>query len=100
MTKRLSHGMGLDPVEPDWPALTAAEVRALLADFPAAGDEARLTWHSPRPFSAAALVESPSGTLFVKRHSPRVRTADMAGGGTRLPRSPGPTRCASGAGTA
>ncbi|WP_416311546.1 phosphotransferase enzyme family protein [Pseudomonas sp. W03] len=76
MTKRLSHGMGLDPVEPDWPALTEAEVRALLADFPAAGDEARLTWHSPRPFSAAVLVETGSGPLFVKRHHPSVRTAE------------------------
>ena len=76
MTKRLSHGMGLEPVEADWPALTEAEVAALLQDFPQAGDEARLSWHSPRPFSAAALVETASGPLFVKRHHPSVRTAD------------------------
>jgi len=76
MSKRLSHGMGLEPVEADWPALTEAEVAALLQDFPQAGAEARLTWHSPRPFSAAALVETASGPLFVKRHHPSVRTAD------------------------
>ncbi|MBD9676600.1 phosphotransferase [Pseudomonas sp. PDM18] len=74
MTKRLSHGMGLEAVEADWPALTEAEVAALLADFPQ-GAEARLSWHSPRPFSAAALVENASGTLFVKRHHPSVRNA-------------------------
>jgi Ser/Thr protein kinase RdoA (MazF antagonist) len=76
MTKRLSHGMGLEPVEADWPALTEAEVAAVLADFSEAGGDARLIWHSPRPFSAAALVESASGTLFVKRHHPSVRSAD------------------------
>jgi Ser/Thr protein kinase RdoA (MazF antagonist) len=76
MTKRISHGMGLESVEADWPALTEAEVAALLTDFPHAGAGARLSWHSPRPFSAAALVESASGTLFVKRHHPSVRTAD------------------------
>ncbi len=76
MTKRLSHGMGLEPVEADWPALTEAEVAALLQDFPQAGGEVRLTWHSPRPFSAAALVETANGPLFVKRHHPSVRTAD------------------------
>ncbi|WP_259755509.1 phosphotransferase enzyme family protein [Pseudomonas sp. GCEP-101] len=75
MTKRLSHGMGLEPVEPDWPALTEAEVATLLAGFPQVGGEARLLWHSPRPFSAAALVATDSGPLFVKRHHPSVRTA-------------------------
>jgi len=75
MTKRLSHGMGLEPVQPDWPALTEAEVATLLEDFPQAGANARLTWHSPRPFSAAALVETANGPLFVKRHHPSVRSA-------------------------
>ncbi|MBD9504286.1 phosphotransferase [Pseudomonas sp. PDM23] len=75
MTKRLSHGMGLEPVEPDWPALTEAEVASLLEDFPQAGANAHLTWHSPRPFSAAALVETDGGPLFVKRHHPGVRSA-------------------------
>ncbi|MBD9579174.1 phosphotransferase [Pseudomonas sp. PDM23] len=74
MTKRISHGMGLEPVEADWPALTEAEVGDLLAAFPQVGTNARLIWHSPRPFSAAALVESTGGSLFVKRHHPSVRT--------------------------
>jgi len=74
MTKRLGHGMGLEPVEPDWPALTVAEVSSLLEGFPQAGANARVTWHSPRPFSTAALVETDGDTLFVKRHHPRVRS--------------------------
>ncbi|MBB4864119.1 Ser/Thr protein kinase RdoA (MazF antagonist) [Pseudomonas nitritireducens] len=73
MSKRLSHGMGLEPVEPDWPALTATEVAALLEGFGQA--DSRLLWHSPRPFSAAALVASAGEPLFVKRHHPGVRTA-------------------------
>lgn len=76
MTKRLSHGMGLEPVEADWPALTEVEVAALLADFSEVGSEVHLSWHSPRPFSAAALVETDNGPLFVKRHHPSVRTPD------------------------
>lgn len=72
MTKRLSHGMGLEPVEPDWPALTEAEVANLLEGFAQA--DAHLAWHSPRPFSAAALVETAQGPLFVKRHHASVRT--------------------------
>ncbi|MDN6860122.1 phosphotransferase [Pseudomonas sp. CAN2814] len=72
MSKRLSHGMGLEPVEPDWPALTEVEVVALLKSY--GHTDARLTWHSPRPFSAAALVQTAGDELFVKRHHPSVRT--------------------------
>lgn len=70
-----AHGMGLDPVAADWPALNAEEVSRLLAGFPQAGDLCGLSWHSPRPFSAAALVETTGGPLFVKRHHRQVRTA-------------------------
>ena len=43
MTKRLSHGMGLEPVEPDWPALNEKEVHALLQDFAQVGADTHLT---------------------------------------------------------
>jgi Ser/Thr protein kinase RdoA (MazF antagonist) len=72
MSKRLSHGMGLEPVEPDWPALTEAEVATLLESY--GRNDARLVWHSPRPFSAAALVQTAGDELFAKRHHPSVRT--------------------------
>jgi Ser/Thr protein kinase RdoA (MazF antagonist) len=61
----LVHGMGSELVEPDWPALTAAE----LSFVPGAV----ITWHSPRPMSAAALVASGGSTVFVKRHHRLVR---------------------------
>ncbi|WP_294335080.1 aminoglycoside phosphotransferase family protein [uncultured Sphingomonas sp.] len=70
----LAHGMGTDLEPPQWPAITPAEAEQLLARFPAAGRLERLTWHSPRPFSAATLADTTAGTLFLKRHHHRLRT--------------------------
>ena len=77
----LVHGMGADPVEPDWPALTREELAEVLRGYPETGLGARsggdisLLWLSPRPLSAAALVDTPQGTYFVKRHHNSVRSA-------------------------
>lgn len=71
MSRLTAHGMGTEPVAPDWPPLTEAEVAEVLGDGPAA----RVLWRSPRPFSAAALVER-DRLLFVKRHHSRVRGLD------------------------
>jgi len=76
----LVHGMGKDLAEPDWTPLTADEVTSVLARYglPDPGGRtpaASVTWRSPRPMSAAALVRRPGGDVFVKRHDPRVRTA-------------------------
>jgi Ser/Thr protein kinase RdoA (MazF antagonist) len=65
----------------DWPALTEGEVRAVLArlDDPlvtSASRDADVTWRSPRPMSAAALVRSGDAELFVKRHHVSVRDAE------------------------
>jgi len=75
----LVHGMGRDLAEPDWSPLTGDEVSAVLARYnmrdlsdPVPGTA--VTWRSPRPMSAAALVHRPGGDVFVKRHDPRVRT--------------------------
>ncbi|TCM20621.1 Ser/Thr protein kinase RdoA (MazF antagonist) [Novosphingobium sp. PhB165] len=70
----LVHGMGMDLETPDWPAITAAEAEAILAHFPAAGRLAALHWHSPRPFSAATLVQASQGEFLLKRHHRLVRT--------------------------
>ncbi len=51
-----SHGMDGSLVEPDWPALNLAELRALLAEFPNLGEPMHLVSVSPRPFSAAGVV--------------------------------------------
>jgi Ser/Thr protein kinase RdoA (MazF antagonist) len=76
------HGMGKEPAEPDWPPLTSAELAAALGGSVLGGSvlggslSPAVTWHSPRPLSAAALVELADGrTVFVKRHHQRVRSA-------------------------
>jgi Ser/Thr protein kinase RdoA (MazF antagonist) len=70
----LVHGMGTALEAPTWPVITADEAEATLAHFPAAGRLVILRWHSPRPFSAAALVQTSEGEFFLKRHHQRVRT--------------------------
>jgi Ser/Thr protein kinase RdoA (MazF antagonist) len=67
------HGLAGDEIVPDWPALTADEVAQLLADVPTADASPRIVWHSPRPLSAACLVETGDRSLFVKRHHASVR---------------------------
>ncbi|MFJ4658571.1 phosphotransferase enzyme family protein [Nocardia sp. NPDC088792] len=63
MTDGRVYGMGHDPlVEPDWPALTSAEIAAV------AGADAVIEWRSPRPLSATARVMLPGGQpVIVKR---------------------------------
>ncbi|MEW5834050.1 MAG: phosphotransferase [Pseudomonadota bacterium] len=70
------HGLAGDEIAPDWPALAEAELSGVLATIPAAGGLRRVLWHSPRPLSAAGLVETArGGTVFVKRHHASVRAA-------------------------
>lgn len=70
---RIAHGMGLQPVQADWPALSQDDVEQVLRHYPGLGAAGPLQWHSPRPFSAAALVGTARGTVFVKRHHRSVR---------------------------
>jgi len=60
-------------VEPDWPPLMLDELRGLFAEFPALGEPLRILSVSPRPFSAAAVVATAAGRVFVKRQSRAVR---------------------------
>ncbi len=69
-------GGGLVPAT--WAPLDDVEVRRLLTTYrgtlgPAVA-AARIVWHSPRPMSAAGLVEVGTATVFVKRHHPAVRS--------------------------
>ncbi|WP_230013667.1 phosphotransferase enzyme family protein [Pseudomonas chlororaphis] len=70
---RTAHGLGLDPVAADWPALVDSDIEQLLLDYPQLGRLQEVQWHSPRPFSAAGLITTGSGRLFVKRHHHQVR---------------------------
>jgi Ser/Thr protein kinase RdoA (MazF antagonist) len=71
------HGMGREVTEPDWPPLTDDELRGVLGragDPGGLGRQPVVTWRSPRPMSAAALVRHGGATVFVKRHHLSVRT--------------------------
>lgn len=69
----LVHGMGTALEAPQWPAITADEAAAVLAGFPDAGRVHRLCWHSPRPFSAATLIQAEHGEFILKRHHHQLR---------------------------
>jgi Ser/Thr protein kinase RdoA (MazF antagonist) len=72
-TTAKTHGMDGKLVEPDWPPLTLDEVRELLSLFPGCGEPIEILSVSPRPFSAASVVATKSGQVFIKRHSRKVR---------------------------
>lgn len=67
------HGLDGSFVEPDWPYLTLYEADRLLRRFPAAAKADAILSFSPRPFSAASVVSTPHGKVFVKRHHVSVR---------------------------
>jgi Ser/Thr protein kinase RdoA (MazF antagonist) len=71
-----AHGLEGDLVEPDWPALELDELHGLLRRFPQAQKAERILSFSPRPFSAASVVATPLGKVFVKRHHRAVRDRD------------------------
>lgn len=88
--------MGLGLEAPTWPAITPDEAAAVLARFPDAAPIRGLRWHSPRPFSAATLIDTGRGALLLKRHDRRVRNvaglaeehafvAHLAAAGTPVP---------------
>ena len=70
------HGMDGTLVEPDWAPLEFAEVRTLLSQFPALGEPIEILSVSPRPFSAAGVVATRAGRVFIKRHHRTVRDAE------------------------
>jgi Ser/Thr protein kinase RdoA (MazF antagonist) len=75
-TTAKAHGLDGAPVEPDWPPLTLSEVRILLENFPTAAAPVAILSTSPRPFSAASVVETLRGRVFIKRHARVVRDAE------------------------
>jgi Ser/Thr protein kinase RdoA (MazF antagonist) len=70
------HGMDGTLVEPDWPSLTLDELRVLFEEFPALGGPIAIVTESPRPLSAAGVVSTGAGRVFVKRHHCVVRDRD------------------------
>jgi Ser/Thr protein kinase RdoA (MazF antagonist) len=74
-----AHGMDGKLVEADWPSLTFDELRVLFDRFPAVKEPLTIVTISPRPLSAAGVVSTRAGKVFVKRHHRTVRD----GGGLR-----------------
>ena len=68
-----AHGMDGSLVEPDWQPLRLSEVQSLLRQFPTLDGPAELISISPRPLSAAGVVQTRAGRVFVKRHHRTVR---------------------------
>jgi Ser/Thr protein kinase RdoA (MazF antagonist) len=71
-----AHGLDGMLVKPDWPPLTLEEVRDVLAAMPEAGEPVEILSASPRPFSAASVVRTDRGKVFIKRHARSVRDAE------------------------
>jgi len=69
------HGLDGQLVAPDWPVLEQSEVEKVLERFPQTGGQVRILTYSPRPFSAASVVQTRGGKVFVKRHHRSVRNA-------------------------
>ena len=72
----MAHGLDGSLVEPDWPPLTNNEIASVLRQYPEVQAPFTILSVSPRPFSAASVVQSASGCLFVKRHAKAVRDAE------------------------
>ncbi|MGH8037732.1 MAG: phosphotransferase enzyme family protein [Stenotrophomonas sp.] len=68
-------GLDNDEVAADWPAIDDGELAWLREHHVALDGDCRVLWHSPRPFSAAALVACGPRRCFVKRHAMQVRSA-------------------------
>ena len=73
----LVQGLNNDAVAADWPAITAHEIAWLRRRYRQLDGYCQLQWHSPRPLSAAALVDTGDGQVFVKRHHGSVRSAPV-----------------------
>jgi len=71
-----AHGLDGTLVEPDWPPLTFDEVLPVLAKMPGADEPIEIASNSPRPFSAASVVKTRLGNIFIKRHARAVRDAE------------------------
>jgi Ser/Thr protein kinase RdoA (MazF antagonist) len=72
----LTHGLDGSLVAPDWPPLMLPELREILQHFPEAGEPRSILTTSPRPFSAAGIIQTTQGRIFVKRHARAVRDAE------------------------
>lgn len=70
-----AHGLDGSLVQPDWPPLTREEIRAVLAQFDELSGSFNVLTVSPRPLSAASVVQVGQRRVFIKRYARVVRDA-------------------------
>ena len=75
-TKTITHGLDGKLVKPDWAPLTTPEVGDLLRQFPGYDGPIQILSTSPRPFSAASVLQTRGGRIFIKRHHHTVRNVE------------------------
>ena len=71
----IAHGLDGSLVDPDWPPLTLTEVCELTRHYSIPTPTQMLSV-SPRPFSAASVVATEAGPIFIKRHHSSVRNIE------------------------
>jgi len=68
-------GLNNDEVAADWPPISTRDISWLREHYPQLDGQSQARWHSPRPLSAAAIVDGAQGAVFIKRHHHSVRSA-------------------------
>lgn len=71
-----AHGLDGTLVAPDWPPLTYEEVRLVLDAYGKFHQPYNILSASPRPLSAASIIATRHGKVFLKRHARTVRDAE------------------------
>jgi Ser/Thr protein kinase RdoA (MazF antagonist) len=75
-TATKTHGLDGSLVEADWPPLSPDEIGSVLSRYPKLRGPFRIASVSPRPLSAASVVETERVRVFVKRHARPVRDSE------------------------
>ncbi|WP_374667556.1 phosphotransferase enzyme family protein [Acinetobacter sp.] len=68
-TANLGHGMGENPETKDWLDISSHDLCQLQQLYPQLSGQQTILWRSPRPFSAALLLQVDAQVYFVKRSS-------------------------------
>lgn len=68
-TENLGHGMGESPEAKDWQDISSIDLHLLQQHYPQLIGQQTILWRSPRPFSAALLLQVNAQIFFVKRSS-------------------------------
>ncbi len=70
------HGMGSELEEKDWVNIRLQDLEDLAAAYAVLQGKREITWHSPRPYSSAAIVKTASAEYLIKRSHQSFRSVD------------------------